>query len=269
MDRAPSLSLTELRGDCARAKANVTDLEARRRRIHEQRHVRSWVDADGAGHLHVTDNPERIAAIRSQVDPVRDDMFEAARAGGQREPLEAYAADALHRIVCGTGEPRSATPRVKILVRVDLDAVLRGAPIDDEVCEIAGYGPIAVSAVRDLLDTADPFLAAIVSKGEAVVGVAHLGRRANARQQSALEWLYPTCAAEGCNELTFLENDHRDDWARTGVTVLDLLDRLCGHHHRLKTTRDWSLVDGHGPRAFVAPQDARHPNRAHGPPAAA
>jgi hypothetical protein len=123
-----------------------------------------------------------------------------------------------------------------------------------------------------MIDTADPFLVAIATRGEQVLGVAHLGRRVNARQQSALEWLYPTCAVEGCTRSTFLENDHREDWARTKLTVLDWTDRLCDHHHDLETHDGWALVGGRGKRAFVAPGDARHPRhrrRAKGPPAAA
>jgi hypothetical protein len=126
------------------------------------------------------------------------------------------------------------------------------------VCELAGFGPVAVSAVRDLLDTADPFLAAVVTKGKEVVGVAHLGRRPTAAQQTALEWLYPTCAVEGCSSVAWLENDHRIDWAKRRVTVLDLLDRLCSHHHDLKSLDRWGLVEGRGKRAFVPPDDPRH-----------
>ena len=147
--------------------------------------------------------------------------------------------------------------------------MLRGYPVGDEVCEIAGYGPVAVSAIRDLIDTEDPFLAAIITRGKDVIGVAHLGRRPNAHQQSALEWLSPTCAAEGCNSVAFLENDHRDDWAKTHTTVFELLDRLCPHHHDLKTTENWALVEGSSKRAFVPPDDPRHPRNAHSPPAAA
>ena len=147
--------------------------------------------------------------------------------------------------------------------------MLRGYPTVDETCELAGYGPVAVSALRGLIDTEDPFLAAIVTKGNDVVGVAHLGRRPNAHQQSALEWLYPTCAAEGCNSLAFLENDHREDWSKTHTTIFELLDRLCSRHHDLKTTHDWALVEGRGKRAFVPPDDPRHPRNAHGPPVAA
>jgi len=137
------------------------------------------------------------------------------------------------------------------------------------VCELAGFGPVAASAVRDLLDTADPFLAAVVTKGQAVVGVAHLGRRPTAHQQTALEWLYPTCAVEGCSATAWLENDHRLDWSRGHMTVLDLLDRLCSHHHDLKSLDNWALVPGRGKRAFVGPHDPRHPRRAHAPPDAA
>jgi hypothetical protein len=153
-----------------------------------------------------------------------------------------------------------------VIVRVDLPALLRGHPVKGEVCEVAGFGPVAVSAVRDLMDTADPFLAAVVTKGERVTGVAHLGRRPNAHQQTALEWLSPGCAVRGCPTVSFLETDHRVDWSRSHLTVLDLLDRLCTHHHYMKTRANWGLVPGRGKRAFVPPDDPRHPRNAHGPP---
>jgi hypothetical protein len=125
------------------------------------------------------------------------------------------------------------------------------------------------SAVRDLIETGDPFLSTVVTKGVGVVGVAHLGRRASAHQQTALEWLYPTCAVEGCSSLTWLENDHRVDWAASHVTVLDLLDRLCTHHHDRKSLDGWGLVEGQGKRPFVPPDDPRHPRHTHAPPRAA
>ena len=149
-------------------------------------------------------------------------------------------------------------------MRVDLPALLRGRPAEGEVCEVAGLGPVAVSAVRELLDTGDPFLAAVVTKGERVVGVAHLGRRPNAHQQSALEWLSPACAVRGCPSVSFLQTDHRVDWARSHLTVLDLLDRLCPHHHALKTRANWALGAGHGKRELVPPDDPRHPRNAGG-----
>jgi hypothetical protein len=209
--------------------------------------------------------------MMAALEPIRDRLFAAARSDGRREPSEAYAADALVEAVCGSGEaePVSRRGRAKVIVRVDLPALLRGHPLEGETCEIAGFGPVAVSAIRDMIDCGDPFLAAVVTKGEAVVGVAHLGRRPTAAQRTALQWLYPTCAAQGCTSVARLEIDHRVDWAKSHLTVFDLLDRLCCHHHDLKTRQGWGLVEGRGKRAFVPPDDPRHPGQAHGPPTAA
>ncbi len=132
----------------------------------ERRSLRDWTDAEGTWHLHLRHNPEVGAQFMAALAPRRDRLFHRARTEGRREPLEAYAADALVETVCpraeGEGkreEPPPARAGTKVIVRVDLPALLRGRPVSGETCEIAGFGPVAVSAVRDLLDTADPFLA--------------------------------------------------------------------------------------------------------------
>jgi len=279
-------SLRELRDECAKTRCNAhPDPEARRRAIHSERCLRTYTDGDGAGHLHLRDNPERIALVMSTVGVIRDELFESARLDGRRESLDAYAADALFELarrydqhtseVASTVDPtpgrrrrKRGAARSKLLVRVDLPTLLRGYPIEGETCEIVGYGPLAVSAVRDMIDSGDPFLTAVATSGKQVQGVAHLGRRHTAHQQTALEWLNPTCAREGCNALAYLENDHRIDWSQSHVTLVDWSDRLCGHDHDLKTRQGWSLVEGTGKRAFVPPDDPRHPTnaRAHAPP---
>ena len=270
VDLARDCSVAELRDECGRVRAAAEpDPEGRRRGIHDGRYLRSHTDVEGAWHLHMRDNPEVGAEIMAALEPIRNRLFKAARAEGRHEPAEAYAADALAELARGGAATvgTGSRPRAKVIARIDLLALLRGRPLDDEVCELAGFGPVAPSAIRDLIETGDPFLAAVVTKGEQVVGVAHIGRRASAGQQTALEWLYPTCAAQGCGTTAFLENDHRVDWAASHRTVLDLLDRLCSHHHDLKTIDNWALVSGHGKRAFVPPEDRRHPR--HAPPAAA
>jgi hypothetical protein len=164
----------------------------------------------------------------------------------------------------GKGRSRRRTrlgPPVKLLLRVDYDTWLRGLVLEGETCELAGYGPIPVSVARQLVATGDAFVAAILTKGKSVVGVAHLGRAPNAYQRSALEWLYPTCAAAGCVARVHLQADHRIDWAKTHITVFDHLDLLCSHHHRLKTTANWALAAGEGKRPLVPPDDPRHPSR--------
>lgn len=148
----------------------------------------------------------------------------------------------------------------KIIVRVDLDTLLRGAPISGEVCELVGYGPIPVSVIEQLAAQDNAFIVGVLTHAERVLSVYHHRRRPNAAQRSGLEFLQPSCAAAGCNVKVGLQYDHRVEWARTHYTVFDLLDRLCPHHHNLKTRDNWALVDGTGKRPFVPPTDPRHPH---------
>jgi hypothetical protein len=145
------------------------------------------------------------------------------------------------------------------MVRVDLDTLLRGVAIDGELCEIAGFGPVAVSVIEELIANDNAFVVGVLTKSTKVLGVYRRRRRPNVAQVQALQFLYPTCAASGCGQRAALQNDHREDWARTKFTVFDLCDRLCPHHHRLKTDHGWGLVSGIGKRAFVSPDDPRHP----------
>jgi hypothetical protein len=260
---ASRLSLKELQSECDATRAAHLDAEALRRRIHAGRALYTWTDPEGRGHLKAQGPAETLAAIAARIDAERDRIFQVARKEGRIEPTEAYGFDALEAICLG--EAAAASVKHKVIVRVDLDALLRGYPVDGEICDIAG-APVATSAVEDIVTSGNTFLAAVITKGDAITGVLHAGRAPSAKQQTALEWLYPSCAAEGCSQSAHLQRDHREDWAKTKVTVLDLLDLLCRHHHGLKTTKGWGLVEGKGKRAFVAPDDVRHPQ--HAPPAA-
>ena len=141
----------------------------------------------------------------------------------------------------------------RVMVRVDLDSLLRGFPIDGELCEIAGYGPVPVSVIEDLLANDNAFLVGVLTKAEQLIGVYHPRRRPNAYQRSALDFLYPSCTNSACDARAGLQYDHREDWAKTKITGFDLLDRLCGHCHDLKTLKGWALVEGRGKRAFAPP----------------
>jgi hypothetical protein len=267
-------SLGELRDEAARRKAAVTDQEENHRKIHDSRHVRSWTGADGAWMLGARGTVDAGAAFMARVQARADVLFKTAYAEGRREPREAYLYDALMDLVCGEAAPVAPKGRgsqAKVIVRVDLQALLRGRPMEGEVCEIAGYGPVPVSVVGEIMARGDTFLAAVITKGKAICGVAHLGRHPTMFQRTALEWLYPTCAVEGCNA-SVQEWDHRIDWSGSYVTILEWLDGHCCHHHDKKTLEGWGLVEGVGKRAFVPPDDPRHPNnkaRERPPPEAA
>ena len=250
-------SLKELADDPARRLSAGPGAEERRKAAHAGRYLRSHTGSDGAWYLHAKGTVEDGAQVMAAITPLADKAFEAARKAARREEPDAYAFDGLVDLARSGGAGKA---QVNLSVHMDWDCIIRGFPLEGERCEIVGVGPTTPQAVLALLETADPFIKAILTKSQDVVGVAHLGRRPNAYQRSSLDWLFPTCAAEGCGaSSSWLETDHREDWARTHFTVLGLLDRLCPRHHRMKTHQGWKLVDGKGKRPFVGPDDPRHP----------
>jgi hypothetical protein len=259
-----------LKEESLRVKAAADpNRETTQTRIHAGRHVRTFTDAEGGWNLKMRDNPEVGAQIMARLDQITDAIFRSAYRERRRDRREAYAADALVELATGPPtEGAGKAAKAKVIFRIDWEAWLRGYPADGEVMELVGFGPVAASTVDDAL-AAGGFVAAVITKGQQLTGVAHLGRAPTAKQQSALEWLYPTCAAMGCAQAARLQRDHRIDWADTKVTMLDWLDLLCSHHHDLKTRKNWQLVAGTGKRTFVDPDDPRHPRNANAPPVVA
>jgi hypothetical protein len=260
LEQAATASVGELQDACRRTKAAADpDPEATRRRIHAARRVRCWRDGDGTAHLKASGTPDAVARIRAAIEHRGDQIFRQRRRDGEREPSDAYRFDALEELVTAGGDgpalPRGAD--AKIIVRVDHAALVRGRVEGDEVCEIAGVGPIAVSVVRSWMD--DAFVAALLTKGTDIRSVVHLGRRFTALQRTAQEWRDPECCVVGCHRSIRLERDHRDDWAATHQTELGSSDRLCPIHHRQKTVDGWMLEAGTGKRRFLPPEHPDHP----------
>ena len=63
--------------------------------------------------------------------------------------------DGGERSLCnGAGGARARPPRVKIICRVDYEALRRGFATAGETCDIAGVGPVSVETLRALLPEA-------------------------------------------------------------------------------------------------------------------
>jgi hypothetical protein len=197
--------------------------------------------------------------------------IDAAGTGNDNQPSEAEdtrqpgsrSAKKRHR----RRRRRADSPTYLALLRIDFTALQRGYTQGEEICEIAGIGPIPVTRARELLS--DSAIKLIATKGQQVANVTHFGRKPTTAQRAALLWSQPTCTVAGCDH-SIVEIDHRDDWRKTYRTRLEGLDPLCPHHHRLKTHHGWALVEGTGKRAMVPPDDPRHPdNQRHAAPTAA
>ncbi len=254
---AQSEPVAALRQRCARVKAVAHDDEAaRHRRIHQERRLRYWNDADGAFRMDLRITTEAGAVILANLKPFCDEIFAEARAAGRREPTEAYAADAFVRMAeaagSRNGEEASSGPRATVHVRVDHAALVRGHVEGDEVCEVPGVGPIPVATARAW--AGDAVLKALVTKGVDVVAVAHAGRTVTAAQRAALEERDRACVVPGCTVTRGLEIDHVDGWAVTRTTTLDRLARLCSWHHDQKTYFGHRLEGRAGDWRLVAPE---------------
>lgn len=257
LDRAKQgASLRDLQDDCRRTRrAADPDPDATDRRVRAKRSCRTWTDADGAtGHLHLTGPAAAIARIDNAIRHRAERLFAAARSEGRREPNEAYAFDAAEQLLTSTGDatPIAAGADAKIIVRIDHSALLRGHAVAGETCEIAGMGPVPVATVREWMK--DAFVAAVLTKGDDVQRVVHLGRRFTATQRTALQWQDPVCANKGCTNRLGLEYDHFEDWADTHTTRVTAAKRFCRSCHRLKSI-GWSVSapDADGQCTFTPP----------------
>jgi len=130
-------------------------------------------------------------------------------------------------------------PNCSVMVRVDLDALLRGHTLPGEVCEIDNQGPIPVAMARDMAD--DSFLRFVFHQAGDIRAVSHFGRTINRTLRTALAHRDRCCVVPGCGVAYGLEIDHIRPFAEGGPTELANLALLCHHHHFLKTYEGWTL----------------------------
>lgn len=255
---AATKTLPELAERCRQVRAAAAkDGKARHDALHRSRYLRSWTGADGAFRMDLRTTPEAGATILAGLEPFKNQVFDEARAAGQRERHEAYAADALVRMA-EAGSPAGAGGGSAVVnVKVDVEALARGHVEGAEACEIPGVGPVPVATVRSMLG--DAVVTLLLTRGVDVVSVVHLGRTVTAHQRSALEGRDPTCVVEGCSVRQHLEIDHVDGWALTKVTTLDRLARLCRWHHHLKTYAGYRLEGRPGAWRWLGPAPPEKP----------
>jgi hypothetical protein len=192
--------VNQLEEECARVRAAAApDEEAERhRRARAERGCWTRQNRDGSAQILFRSTPDDVAEAWKVIAAYRDRLVRdpANRTGGEdeRPSFDQLAADGfvdLCRAAAAASGHATAEPTLpldgvadlrpvpapkKIIVRVDLDTLLRGYPTDGEVCEIPGVGPLPVQAVRDMIRTDNPILAAVVTRGHQIIGVAHLGR---------------------------------------------------------------------------------------------
>jgi hypothetical protein len=248
LDLARRSGLGPVREEARRIVLGATDPKETAKRHHRARSFRHWRDDDGMVRMAGALAPEVGIGLMNRIDAEANRLRRAA--GADREAFEAHAADALVRMLDGTGTQRSS--RTDVNVVIDLSAYRRGHAHPGEACHIVGGGPVTVDWVRQVM--ADAFVKAVLHDGVRIRNVAHFGRHMKAELRTALELGAPPrfdgvkCSAPGCERRYGLEWDHVDPVAHDGPTSYDNLQGLCKPHHWEKTERD-RQAGLHGPRA--------------------
>ncbi len=260
--RAAAFGLVPLKDACIKARVAVEDSGARGKRQHAARFLRTWINGDGMLAGRFAYPPEIGGRLKAALDAQVKKVFREHQ-GKDREPLEAYAADALAGFVLGetadgVGAALAKGTDATVHILIDHDALVAGHVGEDEVCEIPGVGPVDVSWVRSLLGSA--FLTAVIRKGKDIRTIAHLGRHVPVEIQTALLVMGRECDVEGCYHRGYLERDHTHEYAKGGPTAFWNLRWLCYRHHRQKTS-GWQFGPPDpitGKRKLHPPANARH-----------
>lgn len=244
LEAAECETVAALRDRCREVRASAQSDEDSCERIRRGRFLRHWTDPDGAVRLNGRFAPDDGARLIASVQARAERLQTEARRAGQREPADAYAADAIVGFASGERPPHSV-----VHVEVDRAALERGRVEPGERCVIRGVGPVPIAVARRM--ARNGLVKIIERDGVEVTRVAHAGRTIPAHLRTALEARDPTCVVPGCEMRIGLEIDHIVPLAEGGLTRLDNLARLCRFHHGEKTHRGWRLEGGPGRWAWT------------------
>ena len=121
--------------------------------------------------------------------------------------------------------PAPKAPKT-VYVVVNFDAMVGRAEPGEETAYIAGFGPVPVSVVREVMD--DAFLVGVVMHGTEVAKIKRFGRRFGAEIRDALLVKHRfRCSTPGCTNWVRLEMDHVQPYGKDGPTDYANADRKC------------------------------------------
>ncbi|HUR49325.1 MAG TPA: hypothetical protein VMY88_07365 [Acidimicrobiales bacterium] len=239
--------LPVLRDHCQRViAAACEDDEARYRKVHDGRYLRSWTNAEGAFRMDISGTPDAGAEVMAALEPIAKRLGRQARRNGCTARKEALLFDALVELCRGKdADGNVQRPRFSINITADRDAWLRGRTRSGEKCEIDGAGPIPVPVAHALVD--DGVLNEVGMEGPDVVSLVSRSRYIPANVRRAVIARDPVCIWPGCYQRKDLQFHHwRDDFSRSRRTSLDDLCRACTFHHDLVTKGFAKLIGGPG-----------------------
>lgn len=259
--------LTVLREECQRVVAAACeDDEARYRKVHEERYLRTYSNSAGAFRMDISGTPDQGAEVLAALKPIARRLRRQARRKGCKIRKEALMFDALVELARGTdADGKTQRPRYSINLRADRAAWRRGKTLPGETCEVDGAGPIPVSVAQKLVE--DGVVNEVGMDGADVVSLVSHSRYIPASVRRALIARDPMCPIPGCYERDDLQFHHwREDFTKSGRTSLDDLCRPCTFHHDLITRGVMSLRGGPGKWEWLPTDWLKRTQARAGPP---
>ena len=249
LQKARRGTVKDLKELSARVKAAVRDDKTEYLRIRRDRHLRTWRDGDGV-HLHLQSTPEDVDTVLAAIQPYRRAIFDAARAGEDREPPGAYDADALvamardslNRTSANAACTRPRAPRAVLTIDLDFPSFAAGHTVPGGHCEIPGLGPVPVALAHSVAPEA--IINLIVRQGADVKALVTRSQSVTPKMQIALDAMYPSCGERYCDVRHGLENHHITDYSLVHETRIENIVPLCSYHHDLVTYRGYTLIRG-------------------------
>ncbi len=270
LELAGRVSARELKARCVEIMAEGEGAEQQHRRARAERSASSNVGRDAIWRMSVRLPVIDGALVDKALDHFQTQIFDAARRAGEREPFDAYRADALVAMARaamghdrgtdadGSGEhrarpPRSASIRHAIVVTVPHTVFQPGGLQPGETCTVPGVGPVPRSVVERLLAD-DPIIKAVVTRGRDITAVATLTRSIKEDLRVAVLAANDlTCAVPGCTNTRFLQLDHEMEFHKGGPTSFDNLRPLCTFHHHQRTRENYELRGSPGRYVWLDP----------------
>lgn len=287
--REPLGRLRAAADEAAAAARSKEEDEERYRRVHSERHLRTWTTAEGAFAGRFSLTPEAGALLMGPLERIADAVFEQAWREDRHEPRDAYLADALVYLARGAwpgespadgkapaglsdpmpaarrpepdpdeGPPRPRhryRPDFSVIMRIDLAALVRGRLLPGEECSIDGVGHVPVAVVQEYLDRA--MVRLVVTDGIDVRSIYSFKRNVSVALDTALRFRDRTCVVPGCGSTFHLERDHVREFAKEGPTALENMCLLCARHHRMKSAKGYRIEGSPGQWKWLRPDGSQ------------
>ncbi|MPZ53893.1 MAG: DUF222 domain-containing protein [Acidimicrobiia bacterium] len=205
----------------------------------EQRSVEAYQNPDGTANLVASSLPgDRVAAMMRRLT----ELAKTAQTPDDGRGIDQRRADVLTDLLLGDGNLPSTNNRGVVDLRVDLETL---AGLNEAPGEIPGWGAVLSDIARQIaLDNHDGEWRYTVTHPDsgAVLADGTTRRRPTARQERWVQARRPRCAFPGCRmPARDSDLDHTRSRTDGGHTVVENLEPLCRHHHRLKHETPWQL----------------------------